>query len=116
MEDPTNEEASKGTTRKQSSRAAKKLKRKSAPARSDDGSPSQLMRRGRTFVRKAEKWAGGAARLASPLADAGANAMVIGMLGLGLGIALGAMLPRMSMSNMVPSSVMVRSKKRNKSK
>jgi hypothetical protein len=75
-----------------------------------------LIRRGRSIARKAEKWAGGAARLASPLVDASANAVVMGILGLGVGVALGAMLPRISMSNMVPSSVMVRSNKRNKSK
>jgi hypothetical protein len=62
------------------------------------------MKRGRNLVTKAEEWAGGATRLASPLGDLGSNAIVIGVLGLGIGVAVGAMLPRMSMPDMMKSN------------
>lgn len=115
MEDPAKRETAKGSARKKSSRAVKKGGRKTAAARSDERSPpNQLIGRGRSLVRTAEKWAGGAARIASPLADASANAMVMGILGLGVGVALGAMMPRMSMSEMMPAGVTGRTSKRSK--
>ncbi len=106
MENSSKETSSQRATRKQTSRAAsKKTARKGASAGSNDGqAPNQLMKHGRSLVTKAEKWAGGAARLASPLADASANAVVMGILGMGVGIAIGAMLPRMNVSDMLSSA------------
>jgi len=104
MENQAKEEA-QSAARKQKHPATKKNRRKSAAARSHDGSPpNQLITRGRNLVNKAEKWAGGAARLASPLADASANAVVMGILGLGVGVAIGAMLPRMNVGDMIPGT------------
>ncbi len=61
------------------------------------------MWRGKGLVAKAEQWAGGAARLASPLGDVSANAIFMGVLGIGVGVAIGAMLPRMNMGDMMPA-------------
>jgi hypothetical protein len=105
MENPALEETKKGSSRKTRSASAKKSKRARATARPDEStSPAQLMRRGKNLFAKAEQWAGGATRLTSPLSDLGSNAIVIGVLGLGIGVAVGAMLPRMSLPDMMVSN------------
>jgi hypothetical protein len=107
MENPAVEETEKVSTRNKAARSAsaKKSKRSNPASRSDDAaSSSQLMKRGRKLVTKAEQWAGGATRLAAPLSDLSSNAIVIGVLGLGIGVAVGAMLPRMSLPGMLTSN------------
>jgi hypothetical protein len=104
MENPTFEKTQEGSARKSATRSAsaKKGKRTGTASRPDDSvSSSQLMKRGRNLVTKAERWAGEATRLASPLTDLSSNAIVIGVLGLGIGVAVGAMLPRMSMPDLL---------------
>ena len=98
MEDPSREEISKSSARQKSARAsAKKSKRPSPASRPYNRSAAnQLIKRGRNLMTRAEKWAGSAARIASPLTDSNANAIVIGVLGIGIGVAVGAMLPRMN--------------------
>jgi hypothetical protein len=107
MENPAVEETEKVSTRNKAARSAsaKKSKRSNPASRSDGAAtPSQLMKRGRKLVTKAEQWAGEATRLASPLTDLRSNAIVIGVLGLGIGVAVGAMLPRMSLPDVLTSN------------
>ena len=81
-------------------RAASKASKARASSRPNRPAQPSLKKRAGALTRKAQDWAADASRLTAPLTDLSSNAMVIGALGLGIGVAIGAMLPRVAMPTM----------------
>jgi hypothetical protein len=117
MENPSGQESKEGVAKKKSARRAASTKTKRGrSSATGTSSPSQLMTRGRNLATKAQRWAGDATRFTAPIVDIGSNALVIGVLGMGIGVAIGAMLPRLSLpavslSSLTPSGKVKRPKK-----
>jgi len=87
----TKTEAGAAKTKRAASKASSKAR---APSRPNRLAQPSLKTRAGALTRKAQDWAADASRLTAPLTDLSSNAMVIGALGLGIGVAIGAMLPR----------------------
>ena len=101
------------TTKRRASKAA----RARASSRSNRPPQPSLKKRAGALTRKAQDWAADASRLTTPLIDLSSNAMVIGALGLGIGVAIGAMLPRMAMPAMsAVSSTLAKTPTKNRSR
>ena len=98
MENLAEDETENRATKKK--RPSSKTSGARAPSRPNRPATPSLKKRAHALTRKAQDWAADASRLTTPLIDLSSNAMVIGALGLGIGVAIGAMLPRMAMPAM----------------
>lgn len=97
MENPSAQDSKEGVAKRKTTRRAGTAKTNRGRSSATGSSPSQLMTRGRNLATKAQRWAGDATRFTAPIVDIGSNALVIGVLGVGIGVAIGAMLPRLSL-------------------
>jgi hypothetical protein len=105
MENPSAQETKEAVAKRKTTRRAATAKTKRGRSSATGSSSSQLMTRGRNIATKAQRWAGDATRFTAPIVDIGSNALVIGVLGMGIGVAIGAMLPRLSLPAVSLSSL-----------
>ena len=101
MENASIEKEAEGTSKQKTKRARSSKASKRPRATSQPSvSTTQLMKRGRNLVKRAEGLASSASGLTTPIADLGSNAFVMGVLGLGIGVAVGALLPQVALPEM----------------